>query len=143
MQEELKLLETLTQLFGPSGFEEEVRKYLIQEYKKLNYEFIIDPFSNVYAYKKSKKKNAKKVLIIGHMDEVGFMVKKILSNGSLLVTNLGGFNEETILASRAILKTFDGKKIYGAVNSVPPHLLKNNGNEKTPISKDIIPFVRV
>lgn len=140
MKKELELLKELTQLFAPSGYEDEVRNYLLKKYQELGYKTEIDPFGNTYAIKKSKKENAKKVLLIGHMDEVGFMVKKILPNGSLNVMPLGGFNSETILASRAILKTFNGQTYYGAVASVPPHLLKNAKNEKTPIDSMVFDF---
>lgn len=140
MKQEITQLKELTQLFAPSGYEDEVRNYLLKKYKELGYETKVDPFGNVYALKKAKKENAKKVLLIGHMDEVGFMVKKILSNGSILVNPLGGFNSETILASRAILKTFKGDTYLGAVMSIPPHLLKEKGNEKTPISSMVFDF---
>lgn len=140
MKEELKVLETLTNMFGPSGSEEEVGSYLIKEYSKLGLEVLKDPYGNVYGLKKSNKENAKKVLVIGHMDEVGFMVRKILPNGSVMVSPLGGFNSETILSNRAILKNSDGKKFYGTVCALPPHLLKNSSNEKTPIASMVFDF---
>lgn len=140
MNKEIETLKELTQLFAPSGYEDEVRDYLLKKYQELGFETKIDRFGNVYALKKSQKINAKKVLLIGHMDEVGFMVKKVLKNGSVQVMPLGGFNEETILASRAILKTFSGKKYYGAVASIPPHLLKNASNEKTHIASMVFDF---
>ncbi len=140
MNEHIKLLSELTQLFGPSGFEDEVRDYLKNKYKELGYQYTTDHFGNVFAIKKSKKENAKKVMLIAHMDEVGFMVRKILPNGSLTVNPLGGFNSETILSSRAILKNSKGEKFYGSVNSMPPHLLKGASNEKTPISNMVFDF---
>ena len=141
MNEELKVLEELTNLYGPSGNEEEVKSYLVKAYKELGLEVLKDPFGNVYGLKKSKKENAKKVLVISHMDEVGFMVRKILPNGSVMVNPLGGFNSETILSNRAILKNSEGKKFYGSVCALPPHLLKgNSSNEKTPISNMVFDF---
>lgn len=140
MNKKLELLKEVTQIFAPSGHEEEMRNYLLKTYRDLGYETKVDHFGNTFAVKKSKNPNAKKVMLIGHMDEVGFMVKKILDNGSLLVNPLGGFNSETILASRAILKNYEGKKFYGAVNSIPPHLLKGASNEKTPISSMVFDF---
>ncbi len=138
---ELEILEQLTNMFGPSGNEEEVELFLKEEYRKLNLKILKDPYGNIYGLKKSKNKNAKKVLVIGHMDEVGFMVRKILPNGSVMVNPLGRFNSETILSNRAILKNGEGKKFYGSVCALPPHLLKNNSsNEKTPISNMIFDF---
>ena len=137
----LEILKDLCNIFGPSGSEEEVVSYLIDKYKELGLEIFRDPFGNVYGLKRSKKENARKVLVIGHMDEVGFMIKKILPNGSVMVTPLGGFNSETILSSRAILKNSEGKKYYGAVSSIPPHLLKgSSNNDKTPIASMIFDF---
>ena len=130
---DLSVLKELTQLFGPSGHEEEVRNYLLQKYEELGLTTLQDPFGNVFGLKKSLLSNPKKVLLLSHMDEVGFVVTKILENGTVKVTPLGGFNSETILSSRAILKKQNGEFLYGTALAVPPHLLTGKGNDKTSI----------
>ena len=75
--EEIELLTKLCSLNGVSGREDEIRDYLKIEYKKLGFDYFIDNLGNIFAIKKSKNPNAKKVVIEGHMDEVGLMVTSI------------------------------------------------------------------
>ncbi len=128
-----QLLEDLTQLFGPSGHEEDVAKYLRKRYEEMSLEVQRDPFGNIYGIKHSKKKNTRRVLLLSHMDEVGFVVTGFLENGCVKVSPLGGFNVETILASRAILKKQNGDFLYGTASALSPHLFQGKENEKTSI----------
>ena len=130
---ELETLKDLTMLFGPSGHEKDVAKHLLNKYQELGLKTHQDSFGNVYGLKKSKNKDAKKVLVLAHMDEVGFMVSKFLDNGTVKVMPLGGFNSEIILSSRAILKKSDGEFLYGTALALPPHLLGNKASEKSSI----------
>ena len=100
----LELLKTLTQLNGISGHESEVRNYLKETYTSLGYETIKDNLGSIFAVKKCGKENAKKVLVVSHMDEVGFMVTGITSNGMIKATAVGGLNDQTLLSSRVLLK---------------------------------------
>lgn len=124
--EEIKTLEELTQLYGPSGDEGLVKEYLKNKYKELGYETIEDNLGSIIALKKSKNPNAKKVLVVAHMDEVGFMVSKILSNGAVMVIPLGGHNPQALLSNRVVLKTQKGEFFKGLINALPPHLLGGN-----------------
>lgn len=130
---DLNILKELTSLFGPSGHEEDVASYLINKYQELNLLTLKDSFGNVYGLKKSKKDTQRRVLLLAHMDEVGFMVNQILDNGTVKVSPLGGFNSETILSSRAILKKRNGEFLYGCALALSPHLLGNKVNEKSSI----------
>lgn len=125
----LELLETLTQLNGVSGHETEIRTYLKDYYKKLGFETIKDNLGSIFAVKKSKNPNAKKVLVVSHMDEVGFIVVGIMGNGMLKAYPVGGLNEQTLLASRVILKGDKGY-LYGSIGSIPPHLMSAADRER-------------
>ena len=123
-KEELKTLEELTQLYGPSGDEQLVKEYLKARYQELGFETLEDNLGSVVCVKKSKKENAKKVLLLAHMDEVGFMVCKILENGAVMVLPLGGHNNQALLSNRVLLKTQKGDYYKGLINALPPHLLQ-------------------
>lgn len=123
-----RYLKDLTQIIAPSGVENDIATYLISEFKKMNLEIIKDNLGSVFALKKSKNPNAKKVMLCAHMDEVGFYVKNILQNGMIKVVTIGGFNLSTLPSQRVILVNKNGKKFYGMVNALPPHLL--NGEQK-------------
>lgn len=118
---QLKLLKETTQLIGVSGQEDEVRNYLKQHFQEKNLPILFDGLGSIYAHKKGSDSTLK-VMISGHMDEVGFIVSEIQSNGLIKVEPIGGYNERSIIAHRAILKNSLGKVFYGAVTSNVPNL---------------------
>lgn len=137
---QLQLFEDLTQLNGVAGQENEVAKYLKKAYLSLGCEILTDNLGSIIALKKSKNPNAKRVFVVGHMDEVGFMVLQVLSNGLIKANPIGGHNSETLLSSRVLLKTKKGDYLKGAIVALPPHLMKNAGNEKTKIADMLFDF---
>lgn len=85
-----RLLKELTQLWGVSGYEKRVRAYIRKEIEGYADEIITDPIGNLIAFKKGTgTMNKKKIMYAAHMDEIGFMVKKIEENGRLRVCNMG------------------------------------------------------
>jgi glutamyl aminopeptidase len=116
-------MEELTQLFGISGQENEVRAYLAKQYERLCDEVIYDNLGSVFGIKKSSNKHAKTIMLAGHMDEVGFVVRDINDKGCLSLTPIGGWWNQTLLGQRVLLKNRDGKTFKGVIGSIPPHLL--------------------
>ena len=76
-------------------------------------------------------------MIVGHMDEVGFIVHSILDNGMVKAHPIGGINEQTLLSSRVVLK---GKKGYlkGCIGAIPPHLMTKQDLERPTQMKDML-----
>ncbi len=87
-----QLLKTLTESFGPSGYEDAIRKIVVTEVKPLADEVRVDALGNVIARKKpaSGAKNPKKIMFAAHMDEIGVIVSHIDKNGFVRFTNIGG-----------------------------------------------------
>lgn len=84
------LLKQLTQLWGVSGFEKEVSQFIEKEAAPYADDIMTDAVGNLIVLKKgSGGSNGKKIMFAAHMDEIGFMVKKIESDGRLKVCNLG------------------------------------------------------
>ena len=84
------LLQRLTQAQGVAGYEKEVRAMLEEEVRPYADEVLIDPLGSLIAVKKGKGgPHAKKIMFAAHMDEIGFMVKKIEADGRLRVCNVG------------------------------------------------------
>ncbi|HNS62429.1 MAG TPA: M42 family metallopeptidase [Anaerolineales bacterium] len=86
------LLKQLTETFGPSGYEENVRKLVRAEVKLLADEIKVDALGNLIARKRPSKftKDTKKIMIAAHMDEIGLMVSHIDENGFARFSNIGG-----------------------------------------------------
>lgn len=85
-----KLLRELTQLWGVSGFEKEVREYIKKQAEPYADEMMTDAVGNLIVLKRGVGgEQAKKIMYAAHMDEIGFMVKTIEPDGRLRVCNLG------------------------------------------------------
>lgn len=138
-KQQLDLMKEITQLFAPSGYEHDVAKYLNNYFESLNLNIIHDNLGSIFAFKKSKKANAKKVMICAHMDEIGFMVTFINNDGTIKCTPLGGHTYSALGAQRVILKTKDGLFLNGAINVLPPHL-SSFSSSQTSISDLIFDF---
>lgn len=112
---EFSQLKELTELHGVASFEDEIRDYLRKEYLAMGYELVYDNLGSIFAYKKSKVKNAPKVMIDGHMDEVGFVVSSINSDGTIGIIPIGGISESDAINATYRLKTRDGKTFIGTI----------------------------
>lgn len=85
------LLKTLTETFGPSGYEDEVRKVILKEVKPLADEVRVDALGNLIARRKPAKgaKAPKKIMLAAHMDEIGVIASHIDKKGFVRFTNVG------------------------------------------------------
>ena len=129
---------TITQIDGTSGHEHEVASYLRSQYLKYTDEIITDALGSIVAVKRSKKPNAPKVLVLGHMDEVGFLVKEVKETGTLTLHPVGGWFDQTLLAHRVWVTTRTGQRYPGAIGSIPPHLLTLEERSKPMTIKQMI-----
>ncbi len=119
------IYQTLMESFGISSREENIKKIVIEFINQYpNYEIIKDNLGSVFAYKKSKTKDAKTVMIAGHMDEVGLMVADIRSNGAIKVMPIGGLVPEVFLSQVLYIET-KTSQIPGVIGAIPPHISKN------------------
>lgn len=119
----IKHLENLAQLDAIASLESQVFKYMHEHLSLVSDEVITDGLGSVFGVKKSKVNNAKRVLLAGHMDEVGFMVKGINDVGSLSIYPVGGWWSQTLMSQRVRVTTSEGTVYKGAIGSIPPHLL--------------------
>ncbi|MDD3207328.1 MAG: M20/M25/M40 family metallo-hydrolase [Bacilli bacterium] len=126
---QLSLLEKATQLIAVSGAEDEVRLFLKKEFESKGLPIVSDNLGSIYAYKKANHPKAFKVMLAGHMDEIGFMVLYIMDNGLIKAAPLGGHSKENLASQRVVLKAKDGRKYFGAITSIPPHLKKDKNGQ--------------
>lgn len=62
-----------------------------------------------------------KVAMFGHLDEVGFLVRKITDEGFLYLAKVGGMWPHLLLAQEVTITTRDGRNYIGVISSPPPH----------------------
>ncbi|MFD2630522.1 M42 family metallopeptidase [Oceanobacillus kapialis] len=117
-----ELLKKLTDLNGPCGHEQHVA-YFIKDYVKDKVDHVeIDRVGNVIA-RKTGTKPGPKVLLTAHMDEVGFIVKKIEDNGFLRFEKLGGHDDRILLTQEVKVLGRDAE-LDGVIGTISAHFVK-------------------
>ncbi len=102
-----ELLKKVTQAFGVSGNEEEIRDVITSEIKKYVDEIKVDNMGNLIAIRNGKNKTgsqAKKIMLAAHMDEIGIIATFIDDKGFIRFSNIGGVSAFNSLAQRVRFK---------------------------------------
>ena len=121
-------LEKLSNASGVVGREEEVRNLMVELMKPHVDEVCLDKLENVIAVKKGRK-NAPKVMLAAHMDEIGLMVKTVNKEGFLQFVKMGGIDDRILLAQKVIVQSSKGP-MHGIIGSKPPHIQKEEERKK-------------
>jgi len=125
----IALLKELSESFGPSGFEREPAGIVKKAGQKLADEVLFDKLGSV-VFKAKGKADSPRILMAGHMDEVGFVVTGIeKESGYLTFSPLGGWFDQVLLGHRVTVRTKKGD-VVGVIASKPPHLLSPDEREK-------------
>ena len=89
---EMKILKELMLAHGVSGRETRVADRIEEMMKPYVDKITRDAMGNLICYKKGSAKNAKKLMLAGHMDEIGFIVTGIDDKGYIRVSSIGGIH---------------------------------------------------
>lgn len=135
MDSVLKMYEELTCAPGISGYEEPVRKVMRQYLEPVSDEIITDNLGSVAGVKVGRE-GGPRIMVAGHLDEVGWMVTMITKEGFLKIQPVGGWWSQVMLAQRVRIITRKGELI-GVVGSKPPHILPQEERNKVVQIKDM------
>ena len=94
-----EIIRTLTEAYGPSGDEGQVRALIEEMVREVVTEMRTDPLGNLIALKKGTG-GGKRVMIAAHMDEIGLIVTHIDKKGFLRVGRVGGVFAPTLMGGR-------------------------------------------
>lgn len=130
----LEMFRELTETPGVPGFEEPVRAVLRRHLSPLG-EILQDRLGSLVARKEGTRPQPK-VMLAGHMDEIGFLVTRITDEGYLKFQTLGGWWSQVMLAQRVRVWTRQGP-VLGVIGSKPPHLLEEEERKKPVDVKDM------
>jgi len=133
-QDTLDMFKKLTELPGAPGNEQPVRAYMEEQLAKYADDLVRDNLGGVFGVKRG---NGPKVLVAGHMDEVGFMVTQITDAGLIRFQPLGGWWNQVLLAQRVQVLTENGP-VTGVISSIPPHLLTDAQRNKPMEMKNML-----
>jgi putative aminopeptidase FrvX len=135
LDQTLQMFKELTEAPGAPGHEHtarEVMKKFIEPYAD---QIQQDNIGSLIAQKKGTV-DGPKVMVAGHLDEIGFMITHITDDGFLRFQTLGGWWEQVMLAQRVTVLTRQGE-IEGVIGSKPPHILPPEVRKKSVDKKDM------
>lgn len=95
-----QLIQRLTGTTGPSGYEHAVRELVRSEIEGLVDDVRVDALGNLIARKGSKGEGGLRIMISGHMDEIGVVATHIDENGFVRFTSIGGVRPHTCIGGR-------------------------------------------
>ena len=95
-----ELLKQLCELDGVPGYEDEVRAFIEKEAAPYATSMEVDPVGNLIVFKKGAKPRKRPLLLMAHMDEVGFLVKDITEDGMLKLAPAGGIDPRVLIGRR-------------------------------------------
>jgi len=94
-----ELIKKVTEAYGPSGHEEQIRDILRAEVEPLADEVRVDALGNLIALKRGSG-TGKKVMLAAHMDEIGLIVSYVDEQGFLRAQPIGGVDVMTLVGGR-------------------------------------------
>ena len=135
----IDLLRELSNAFGVSGFEDNVRELIRPLVSPYVNEVKTDALGNLFAIRKSSDPAAKTLMLDAHTDEIGFIVKWIEKDGFLRFAPIGGWDPRIVPGHRVEIQTRSGELQTGVIGTAPPHILSPEERKASlPIEKMFI-----
>lgn len=127
-KEALDFLFKLLKTPSPSGFEQEIQRVVKRRVSAYADTIEIDVHGNLIA---AWNPDAKlRVMLAGHCDQIGLMVKYIDDNGFIHISPIGGFDAAVLPGSHVEIATKKGL-VPGVVGQKPVHLMSADERGKT------------
>ena len=131
-EDQIALLEKLCNASAASGVEKEVRVIVQEALDGIADNVTVDVLGNLLVTRKSRRKNAIRVMLAAHMDEVGFILTKDEKYGLFRFETVGGIDLRQLMGKAVLVGE---KNAPGVIGTVPIHLLENYELErKVPLS---------
>jgi endoglucanase len=134
MDQTERLLKEITEAGGVPGYEGDVRT-VMHDFVKDIADIQQDKMGSFIA-KHVGQDDGPRVMLAGHMDEIGFMVKLITKEGFVKFVPLGGWWDQVLLGHRVTIKTAQGD-VLGVLGAKPPHMLDSEERKKIVEKKDM------
>ena len=136
MDDTLEMLKELTDANGIPGNERQSREVMKKYIAPYADSVETDGLGSLIA-KKEGQADGPKIMVAGHLDEIGFMITKIDDKGFLKFQTVGGWWNQVMLAQRVTITTRKGEEITGVIGSKPPHILSAEARKKPVEIKDM------
>jgi putative aminopeptidase FrvX len=131
--ESLEFLKAIVNAPSPSGYEERAAKIYREYTTTFADESRTDSHGNVYAILNPKA--ATRIMLSGHLDEIGFIVKYISDDGLVYFTRIGG--HDTTIAVGQHVWVHGKLRVPGVIGRKPIHLMTSDERGKVPEFSDL------
>lgn len=131
-----KFIKELSEAYGVSGYEDEVRKIVKNRFGQYVNEIQQDVLGNLICIKKGSGNSKNRIMLAAHMDEIGLMVKNIDKEGYIQFTNIGGIDQRTLLCQEVIIHGVE--KVYGVIGMHPSNLTTDTIQSKAIKMEDML-----
>lgn len=130
----LDTLKTLCYLSGVSGFEDEVRDYILERVLVHADSFSTDPMGNLIVFKKGAVTPQQKIMLCAHMDEVGLIVTGITDEGYLRFGCVGGIDRRVLIGKRVYV---GADRVTGIIGIKAIHQTSHEEEGQVPKVEDL------
>ncbi|SLN43680.1 M42 family metallopeptidase [Pseudooctadecabacter jejudonensis] len=127
------LLKDLCETPGVPGHEDRVRDLIKGQIEGLFDEVTVDPMGSLLCTRRAAKDGAPKIMLLCHMDEIGFLVSHVSDKGYLYLQPVGGFDPRNLFSRRVLVCTDQGD-FKGVMNpsGKPIHISSPEDRKKIP-----------
>ena len=127
------LLRRLCEMPGVPGHEHRVRDLITDEIAGMFDSMDTDAMGSLLCKRDAKTDGAPKIMLLCHMDEIGFLVSHIDKNGFIYLQPVGGFDPRNLFSRRVLVCT-DAGDFKGVMNpgGKPIHISKPEDRTKVP-----------
>jgi putative aminopeptidase FrvX len=127
-------LERLLDAAGPSGFETRPARVWREEAEGFADRVTVDVSGNSVAELNSK--GSPRVMLAGHIDEIGLQITHIDEKGFLFVDEIGGWDAQVVVGQRVTILGRD-QDVAGVVGKKPIHLIQPDERSKASKVKEL------
>ena len=128
-KESLEFLKQLMTTPSPSGYESKTQKIWCKYVGQYADEVRTDAYGNAVAV--LNPKGDPKIMLDGHVDEIGLMIKHIDEKGFLYFQRIGGVDPALVRSKRVNIHTENGV-VRGVVGATAIHLSERDKDPKVP-----------
>jgi putative aminopeptidase FrvX len=135
----IEVLQKLLTTPSPTGYTKEVMEVVEKELNGLGIEYKLINKGGLVATVKGKNDSIQRT-ISGHVDTLGAMVREVKSDGTLRLTNLGGYMWNSVEGEYCTVITDDGKKVTGTIMTTAPstHVYGSESKEMDRVEKNMV-----
>jgi len=132
----LEMFKEFTEADGISGCEKEASRVMKKWLEGYVDEIMYDNLGSIIGVKKGNGSGLR-LMLAGHIDEVGFVIKQIDDNGFIRVNQIGGWWPHVLPAQPVTVTTRDGKKYHGIFGAAAPHGMPPEARKQVMELKDM------